>query len=74
MKRTKSDLETHLSINAINDLITCSQSEVVLFKGGFYCVACYKHKRKITLLNGTRDDPYIFNCPYCSSLKKYGAK
>ena len=55
----------------LTNLIAEEKNEAVLFNDVLYCAVCYETKEKISILRPTRDDPHVFNCPYCCALRTY---
>ena len=73
MVTSDSELTQHLKEQLLWILLLRKNIEVesICFNNIYYCAKCYKDKKEVIILRKTRDEPSIFNCPYCSSLKKY---
>ena len=71
MNSIENELQQYLKEQLLWDLVLRKRSEVIQFKNIFYCTKCYLDKREIIILRKIRGESNIFNCPYCSTLKKY---
>jgi predicted nucleic acid-binding Zn-ribbon protein len=71
MNDINTNLAERLAYHLLSDILTSKKTKVIYFDGKYYCMSCFSKNSKITTLRAVRDEEYVFNCPYCSELKKY---
>lgn len=67
------DIDSQIKIERARALIASYIIEAVKVGEKFYCVQCHENDDRITPLTQTRGEANIFNCVYCSSLKKWSS-